>query len=398
MTNWLTKRQSRVVRVVGFRPRLEPLEDRLTPVTWPVTAPAGSDVHQMYNGFGAGRPAGDNFGFHEGIDVWVDGEGGANQKVVAARAGEIVRLTPVFASGGRVTIKVAVGVGMFEYDDYLHMDPKAGLALNQQVLEGAEIGSIATLFPAGRRHLHMSVLSAIPPLAGPPAENTILNPFLRFTANADRDPLGYAPKLADTNDDNRKLIVTRSGTVASISKQTVDGDIDIIADARDQMNTTLLPPSSNPISNPYAAGYWINPLFDKGVVVHGVKTANAPYLLAKFDDNWFKGTNTVPAIKTSAKAGEVYDLSRQSDLPAPHSARYNHFLLTNTNGTTGSINNVDANQYWNTNAKDDGAVDTVAHADFAGKPDATGNAEGRFKDGGSHSRPGSPSGGLSLRR
>jgi murein DD-endopeptidase MepM/ murein hydrolase activator NlpD len=141
------------------RLRLEALEDKLAPVTWPVTAPAGLDVHQMYNGFGAGRPPGDPLGFHEGIDIWVDGEGGANQKVVAARAGEIVRLAAVFAQGGRIAIKVNIGGGSFEYDDYLHIDPKAGLVLNQQVAEGAEIGSISTVLPAGRRHLHLSVLS-----------------------------------------------------------------------------------------------------------------------------------------------------------------------------------------------------------------------------------------------
>lgn len=334
-------------------------------VIWPVKT---DNNHQMLNGFGDGTPN-NIYKFHEGIDILASGKGG--EDIVAARGGKVLWNNPNYV-GGMVTIEVDVGGGSKQYDRYLHVSNIAAPAETMDIAAGAAIGKIsATQYEEGRRHLHLSVLNAAPPRASAPAENTHLNPFLRFTSNADRDPLSKIPRLEDTNSDKKLLLVTRSGTANAIAKQTIDGDVDLIADARDPMHDSLLRSV-----NPHRAGYYVKPLFDKGVVAHGVKTADAPYILAQFDDNWFAGTPF-----TNGKFPLVYDESRPVDPnPVPNSTSLKHMIVTNTKGTDGRPANV-VDEYWNTNAKDDGSADTVAHANFAGKDDTGLNAMARFKDG-----------------
>ena len=193
---------------------------------------------------------------------------------------------------------------------------------------------------------------------------------MRFTAAADRDPLGNLPELFDTNRDGT-LLVTRSGTATAFSKQTIDGDVDLIADIRDKMNAAF-----GPITNPYKVGYYVKSLF---MNTHGVKIASTPYMLATFDDDRFNGTTT--GTPTSALAGVMYNKSRPAVLSVPHRDRFNHYIVTKTKGASGSIDTVDAGQYWNTNTFDDNAADTVAHANFSGKQDSGMNTIARFKDG-----------------
>lgn len=341
---------------------------------WPVT---GANSHQMLTGYADGAPE-NTYGFHEGIDIWVDGKGG--QDVVAMRKGKVLFKNAGY-QGGSVTIAVDLGGGVTEWDRYLHVgNLDAGFAIGDTIDAGTKLGVISTTkYDEGSRHLHVSVLSAAPPDASAPAQTTERNPFLRFAAAADRDPLGKTPKLLDINGDMESFLITKSGDPTAIAKQTISGEVDFIADGVDPMNDTLKFPSA-----PFSMGYYVEPLYTEGVGWHGVKNDNAPYQLYRYDDQWFADTPYADDAD-KGKLFQVYDKSREvakktgpnpTDFPFVQSA-----ILTNTKGTNGRVANVDKNQYWKTDAKDDGAADTVDYANYASKPKAANNAEARFKDG-----------------
>lgn len=342
---------------------------------WPVRNANGTPNHQMLQGFGDGQ--GYTYNFHQGIDILASGNGG--EVVVAARPGKLIKKGT--DSGGFVTIEVDIGGGKFEYDRYFHVDPRTTKANGDPIAGGEMIGKISTTaFSAGSCHLHYEVLNQKIEngLAAP--EKAHLNPFLRFTDKADRDPLGQKPQLQETNKDDPEmtLSVTESGQTKPIPKQTIKGDVDLIADVRDPMHDTLLMASA-----PHKVGYWVKGLFDQGVVAHGVKTAAHPYILSKFDDNWFPDQPF-----TKGKFPLVYDDSDSRKVapnPTDFKLFYRNFIVTNTQGEDGRVNNV-VDQYWNTNAEDDGQADTVAYANYSKKdntplPDTTLNAKARFKDG-----------------
>lgn len=335
--------------------------------------PLQNGSHEMLQGHGDGSPL-SNYRFHEGIDLLGSGNGG--EIVVAARSGIVEYNDPNFdpTYGGRVAIVVDVPGGQ-EWDDYLHLDlsdpayraPPVG----SPITEGDVVGKImAGGFGAGGRHLHLSVLKAKPPATG---ATTFLNAFLRFTATADRDPLLNSPDLANTNSDpdDLKLLITRSGTTGPHLAQPINGDVDLIADVRDKMCNYV---NYLMASGPHSIGYYITPAFQGS---HGVKTQAAPYVLAKFDDNWFPDQ---PFSKN--KFLLVYaDVAALRVNPNPVSIPFiRHYIVTNTKGTDGRVDNV-VDQYWNTDAVDDNEPDTVAHANYAGKADSGRNALARFKDG-----------------
>lgn len=352
-------------------------------VTWPVNVATKS--HQMLTGFADGDP-GKNFsrGFHEGIDVSVDGKGG--HPVVVARAGKIVVNNA--DNGGMITVEVDVPGG-HEYDSYLHISDRSAKAVNSIVAEGESIGKISKTHYSGepKHHLHFDVA-----VSSSPGRSDMRNPFMRFTVVADRDPLENTPALEDTNGDGKKLLIAKSGKTTppgnldTFDKQTIKGDVDIIADARDKMSDSLKGPGA-----PHKIGYHVKALFDRGVPKHDVRTAASPYLLAKFDDNWFPGvpggaggndrTLFKKVYADDGSDGNVTQDLRVKPNPTGFPAAM-HYIVTNTKDDTGRPNKVDDDQYWNTNAKDDTNIaDTNDAANFAGKPDAGKNANARFKDG-----------------
>jgi hypothetical protein len=326
----------------------------------------------MLTGYGDAEPNQD-WGMHGGIDIFVDGQGG--QAVRAARSGTVVINNNY--SGGYVVVRVPIGGGNFEYDGYMHVMNRAAPAVGNAIAEGALIGQISnTHYRAGRRHLHFEVQSALPPTNNKPDFHNYRDPFLRFTNIADRDPLGFIPSMFASTVANRNawrtLTIAANNTTAPLGVAT--GDIDIIADVRDRMNDLNYIGASAPQS----VGYYIRPLFAN---THGVKDANQPYLITKLDDKWFAN---LP--RTAAGAHAIADLiwpnnanMQVSPNPTGWPAILNT-IVTNTAGTDGSPGNV-WDEYWRTNARDDGSADTVDVANFYQRPLTNNNAQARFKDG-----------------
>lgn len=110
-----------MVRRRLFRPTFEELERRVVPVVWPIglnpatNQPYPND-HYMLNGYGDGS-INSVVGFHEGIDIYMDGQGG--QVVRAARGGQVVISNNNF--GGLVVIDVTLPGGAHEWDSYVHV-------------------------------------------------------------------------------------------------------------------------------------------------------------------------------------------------------------------------------------------------------------------------------------
>jgi hypothetical protein len=73
--------------------------------------------------------------------------------------------------------------------------------------------------------------------------------------------------MFDSNNDGRTLIISRHGTVNPIGLAT--GNVDIIADVRDQMNNL----NYKGASAPQSVGYYIRPLFAN---THGEKRCDRP--------------------------------------------------------------------------------------------------------------------------
>ncbi len=366
-----------------FRPCVERLEARElldADAIWPIKPIA--DDHQMLTGFGDGSPN-SLASFHEGIDILVDGQGG--QFVRAARAGRLFWNNPNIA-GGYIVIEVELPGNQFEYDVYLHVNPDPNLPpRNSQIEQGRGLGNISSFFPAGARHLHFSVVNAPPPENADPEIRSFRNPFLRFASNDDIDPLGLMPSWNFSDEVRnppanvlRRLTVAPSGTTNPFPNGVVSGEVDIIADVYDQMNTTTQ--WSWGAAAPHSVGWAVRPLFTG---THGVKSIQQPYLVAEFDDNWFGQIQGSTEALRRGNALEKMRLVYATGLPVwnPLGApKVLNFIVTNTNGTSGAITNVNE-RYWKTDALDDGATDDSGHAYYWDMPPTNHNGRARFKDG-----------------
>jgi hypothetical protein len=97
----------------------------------------------MLTGYGDGAPE-NTYGFHEGIDIWVDGKGG--QEVVSMRKGKVLFKNAGY-QGGSVTIAVDLGGGVTEWDRYLHVGSlEAGFAIGDTIDAGTKLGVISNSF------------------------------------------------------------------------------------------------------------------------------------------------------------------------------------------------------------------------------------------------------------
>jgi hypothetical protein len=142
-------------------------------------------------------------------------------------------------------------------------------------------------------------------------------------------------------------------------------------------------------SGPESIGYFITPV---AAGWHGVKTGPGDaYILARFDNNWYQSGpfgNSPNALFSSVylDSGTANTATRQAEYrvkPSPLPwASTKHYIVTNTDGTTGLPGNVSRAQFWNTNAADQaGVADNVATANFSQAPDTLNNAQARFHDG-----------------
>ncbi len=375
-------------------------------VTWPVQCASGDtcDTHNMLTGFGDGAP-GNAFHFHEGIDILGSGNGG--DKVIALRTGILYRRVDAMdqnkgSIGDATIIKVDVG-GFYEYDVYNHIENRSdSIALTWEddttiITKGEPIGIIYTeetsqpYYASGARHVHISTLNSfyeadslngMSPVGVTPIGENLLNPFLLFNDTVDRDPQLKKPSLEDNNQTSssaNKTVLFQKNKGANPDQpffntptQPIFSGVNILAEAFDSMTTTL-----RYNQGVHAIGYWVKNLTGNG---QDVKTPATPYMLARFDNNWFRDNPflNMPSISPyvyQQKRNNPTEFDAEIDTFAPGRV-LNHYIVSHTKGTDGHITNVDALQFWKTNAKAGGSNDNGSDA-----ATACVNEEAIFKDG-----------------
>ena len=319
-------------------------------ITWTLS----NGNHEMMHGFQDGTPR-NNWGFHEGIDVQADGQGG--QEVVAVRGGIInYSANGIPCPGDNVAIEVRQGAQIFT-DLYCHMQNPTGKVVGESVAPGEKIGEISTTaYSAGRRHVHQMLIDG--GYALPNSGNTFRNPYSIFTLAADRDPLGTIPGLEDVGGDGNLILYKRPDN-SYFTTAGIHGDVDISAEITDAQGTA-------PRVGVLRAGYWIG---GGPPGSESVRDSATPYLLHDFD-GWFG-----QAPPTTGNFDAIYDPDQEWTSGA-FRKRFHH-LLTNTRGTDGSVANLDATQIWRTDARKGSG--TEPNGSDAGR--ARENQDARFPDG-----------------
>ncbi len=339
---------------------------------WPV--PPSHEILHTWNdtiGTAGVDETGTATGFHAGVDIQ---RSGANNDIVAVRSGVVSDV--MGGANGFVCITTKIGAGSEDVYQTNHATNPT-VAKNDTVYAGQKVGEISeTHFPVCfTDHTHYVITDA----AFVPLQK---HPLSIFSADADKDPKEKKPELFDHPGTQTGTAIYQQQGAASGTYLTVDathpleGDVDIIADMRDEMGT-------NPDQVPAKVKYWIQQPPPTCVVqFHDVRSATSPYFLVDWSQNYM-GDAAMPlelSMKIMDYAQNHGPMIMEGGMTYPW-PNYKNFYITNTKGTDGTAANVDDGQFWNTNAKDDMQPATVAHANYTGKPDTNKAREARFPDG-----------------
>ena len=189
-----------------------------------------------------------------------------------------------------------------------------------------------------------------------------------FIINADRDPQTSAPVVADVNGDGDDFIVVdAAANNHSSPREPAWGDVDFLVDAFDDMST-----STALVVSPQNIGYWIQP---GRPGAESVASSATPYLLISFDHALNLCGSPCPSEAIAENA--LYD-GLPADMHGVSSWQsYYTWVVTNTRGTDGDPANIDANQFWRTDARSGtGVEENGSDANRARE-----NQEARFPDG-----------------
>ncbi len=346
---------------------------------WPV--PASHEVLHNWNetiGTAGVGDGGATTGFHRGVDIQ---RTGANNDVVACRGGLVAATSAV--ANGYVIVRVKVGAA-FEFDEYNHLDAAIPVAVNAIVKAGDKIGRIdqTGIFTDGGGnvvnfvdHVHFDQTATL-------LGNAITrHPLLLFKANADKDPQEANPGLQHHVGSPAGTFLFRNNTAGGpylpfSALEPLFGDLDIIAEISDVLGT-------NPDHVPQLLAYWIEPPANQACTRYAaVRNADVPYVLFDWSRRYFgAGQANTTFMQSIVDANQDYGSALVVGGQQYPWQNFKHFIITNTKKASGTAGDVDATQYWNSNAKSDATAPTAETANFAGKPDATNGGNARFPDG-----------------
>jgi len=311
---------------------------------WPLADGTNDILHTF------GSPL--NFGgfryFHDGVDISVDGNA---KHVVASRGGIVTDVNN--NAGGMMDLDVDFGAGP-EGDWYLHTNIDPTWAAGNPIAPGEEVGTVNInyfLRAPEADHLHWG--------------DAHIHNLLPFTSNADRDPNSASPIVSDINNDGKDFIVVSATNNNHASpREPAWGDVDFIVDASDDMSANM-----NLVAAPFEIGYWIQSIIPGG---ENVRTPAAPYKLLRFDFPLHHG-DAAHALENNTVYwnlnADIFGINTWQTCFS--------WILTNTRGTDGATANVDAAQFWRTDArKVSGAEPNGSDAQHARE-----NQEAKFPDG-----------------
>lgn len=361
--NVLYQYQIRAINADGNSAWTGPTEETQLPTNnlWP-RADGVPDIMLIWS-----ASSGNSQLYHEGLDFHAIEPVPAPMPIIHAVRGGIFATTTFSGPGLTVAVEVEVAPGVYQYDYYLHLMDLTTKGIGEQIAPGEYLGRISsTAYGVGWRHMHLMRMSAN--AMGPSLSNS-RSPWLDFSQPAELDPFGNNPQLldqtgdaVDSGPDGRVLFAVGATDVGTIV-DPVRGDVDLLAEAADDMNTTLA--YENTVS---AMGYWIEASVAAST---DVASAAAPLRLHDFDDTWF--ADLIP-IRDSYH--DVFDNSRRHPGSFYSTKSFHHILTSATTGTADPAD-ADGSRFWRTKARSGSG--TAPYYDDALL--SRHNGEARFKDG-----------------
>jgi hypothetical protein len=341
---------------------------------WPVTktkSPTAASSWELLHGYNQAIESNKKFYLHEGIDV--QGEEGFNGECVRAPMGGVIHEILGYGDNYLVVIKLRLE-GNDRWLRINHLDSlSAALVVNESIEVGTKLGIITETkwSPDNENnHIHIDLVGDITDL-----DAQRRNPLEAWSDDDDRDPRNIRPKVGDTNSDNLVLRFRKGPNETGYLPDDgrVFGAVDIVVEAYDQQS------SDEPWEVPKKVGYYIQKCV--GVkLINAVQTPQTPYLLID-GSNWFGA----PALETPAsRMNALFDSTESLKGVPPVTPNWYYwkqwftYIVTNTKGTTGIVDDVDANQCWVTNAL---KTETSPNGYRDGQEGAKVNLEAKFQDG-----------------
>lgn len=358
---------------------------------WPVTT--SHEVLHNWNetigSSGIGRNASTGTwggtGFHMGVDIQNSDASNRSETdwVVAARSGIISRIGNN-ATNNVAVVQVLTGI-VNHYYQTNHLANGTLYSVLDTVLAGDTLGVIDTLYFnthwVDHTHYYIHQLNG-------QEVTTIGHPLSIYTNVNDRDPMNQPPALIEhTNppaagDSIFEFFSVDLGTYINYSlEDPLHGNIDIIVEVGDSLGT-------NPDQVPTQLGYWIDALdsdIPGCIDFHDVKSEATQYVLFSWATRYFGRFGNSMAMSANI-VDTNFDVSgnfSENGNPYPGSwPNYKHFIVTNTDSTTGTFADVNAASSWNTDAMQVGAIaETAPRANMNGRPDTNIPTNARFPDG-----------------
>lgn len=300
--------------------------------------------------------------FHEGVDFHAIEPVADPPPIVRAIRGGVLATVAFSGPGLTVAVEVSTGPGTTEYDYYLHLQDITTKSTGDQIAPGEYLGRISFVYSSGIRHTHIMRMAANSLLG-----SNCRSPWLNFSLAADLDPFGNDPHLLDQSGssidygpDGRVVFAVDATTPATV-RDPVRGDVDLLVEAYDNMNTSLA--YENNVS---AVGYWVESHAPGGT---DIGSSVSPLRLCDFDDTWF--SDYTPIVD---KFNAVYDDTR------PHvglSIKRSHYIITSATTSSGDPGDVDGSKFWRTKAR----TGSGSAPYFESALTARHNSEARFPDG-----------------
>jgi hypothetical protein len=332
-------------------------------IDWPVDDGSHNILHNYGNPLDNPDGSGALY-YHDGIDFANNGQ------INAARGG---RIADIFTDdNGGMYIDVDTGAAQTHRDVYWHLRGR-DLAFdvtdkNDSIAPGEALATSLYDFVGygpDANHMHWETQLVGPGGIGLGGKISVLSLFI---SNADKDPQTNAPVVADVNDDGDDFIVVdAAANNHSSPREPAWGDVDFLVDAYDDMSVP-----TDLVVSPQSIGYWIQP---GRPGAESVASRAMPYRLISFE----KALNLCgsPCRSEAIAENALYD-----GLPAEmHGVSswqsYYTWVVTNTLGTDGDPANIDATQFWRSDARSGtGAEENGSDADHAREIQ-----EARFPDG-----------------
>jgi hypothetical protein len=245
------------------------------------------------------------------------------------------------------------------YMGFNHLVYSDSLKQGTSVEPGQYLGKMATCVATStgfqtlrpeQQHIHIDVEEKAPNLR----EGIRRNPLEIWNNPVYRDPQGSPPEVADTNSDNVVVRFRKGPDTATYLPDdgNVYGPVDIVVEAWDHQSVENRDKPEAKFHPPLKIGYYIQ-CDDGNIITDVVRSADTPYLLID-GRNWFGYPywyGMKLPLNQIKKLADVDDSLRCSIEDRFGHREWFTYIVTNTKGIDGILDDLSASQCWVTDAK-----------------------------------------------